>query len=212
MTTLLAFIPDKLIPLSLVDNIETIHVIDHQLQLKSRRILGDVLLSTHDHRILSCHHGMIIHELNIKSLMTSIQSYLTIENEQLFLFSNKDHHSSIEIFHYDEQRHLNSYVHSHQTAACILLDDFIQIGWKQILFLKNPLNFHSFILTDFSQIHIFQQDFNDENEYHLTDDKHLSMDIDDIDIQQSRCLVQNILRKKIIVGNSRKTIIRVILV
>ena len=107
---------------------------------------------------------MIIHELVMHSLLTSIQSYLTIENEQLFLFSNSDL-QSIEIFHYDEHRHLIPYTNSHYNAKCILLDDFTHIGWKQILFFKDPSNFQSFILTDFSQIHVFHQDFDED--YHV---------------------------------------------
>ena len=144
----------------MVDNIQTIHVIHHQLQLKPRRIIGDVIISTFDHRILTCHHGMISHQLILNSSIISIQSYLTIENEQLYLFS-KDDQSSIEIFQTDDRGHLIPYTNSHQTADCVLLDDFTQIGWKQILFLKNSSNFNAFILTDFSQIHVFQQESDD---------------------------------------------------
>lgn len=148
----------------MIDNIQTLHIVHHQLQLKPRRILGDVIISTFDHRILTCHHGMISHQLNLNSSIISIQSYLTIENEQLYLFGKEDR-SSMEIFQCDDRGHLVPYGNSHQTAECVLMDDFTQIGWKQILFLRDRTNFNAFILTDFSQIHVFQQEFDDH--YHV---------------------------------------------
>jgi hypothetical protein len=92
-------------------------------------------------------------------LIISIQSYHTIENEQLFLFINKDI-PSIEIFQYNENFTLTPYTNTIETVDWILIDDFTQIGWKQILFFKIPFNFNSFILTDFSQIHSFQHESN----------------------------------------------------
>jgi hypothetical protein len=92
----------------------------------------------------------------MNNLIISIQSYYTIENEQLYLFLKKDL-QSIEIFQYDENFHLIPFTNTTETADLILIDDFTHIGWKQILFLKNNSNLNSFILTDFSQIHLFQQ-------------------------------------------------------
>jgi hypothetical protein len=68
---------------------------------------------------------------------------------------NKDI-QTIEIYQTDENLSLISYTNTNEIANFVLIDDFIQIGWKQILFLKNPLDFNSFLLTDFSQIQIFQ--------------------------------------------------------
>jgi hypothetical protein len=92
----------------------------------------------------------------MNNLISSIQCYHTIENEELFLFIKSDL-QSVEIFQSDENLTLIPFTNTNETADLILIDDFTQSGWKQILFLKNPLNFNSFILTDFSQIHIFQQ-------------------------------------------------------
>jgi hypothetical protein len=89
--------------------------------------------------------------------INSILSYHTIENEQLFLFIKKDI-QSVEIFQYDQHLTLIPFTNTNETADYILIDDFTQIGWKQILFLKNNFNLNSFMLTDFSQIHIFQQE------------------------------------------------------
>ncbi|CAF5227291.1 unnamed protein product, partial [Rotaria magnacalcarata] len=67
---------------------------------------------------------------------------------------------TVEIFQYDENFQLNPYTNSNEKADHILIDDFSQVGWKQILFLKNDFNLNSFMLTDFSQIHIFQNEPN----------------------------------------------------
>ena len=145
----------------MIDNIEKIYIINHKLQLKSRLIIGDVIISSRDHRIFISHHGTISQELSMNNLIISIQSYQTIENEELFLFLRKDS-SSIEIFQYDQNRILIPYTNTNEIADWILIDDFTQIGWKQILFLKNSFDLNSFILTDFSQIHVFQQGSDDE--------------------------------------------------
>lgn len=193
------------------------YIIKHKLQLKTRSIVGDLILISKDHRILSCHNGTIVQEIQRDTSISSILSYQTIENEQLFLFQNQDL-QSIEIYQYDKDLNLTSFNPPHETADCLLMDDFTQIGWKQILFLKN--NFNDFILTDFSQVHIFQQ----ESDYHYhvckiilinqkrmnmfssifqIDEKHISMDTDDSDMQHSVAIAQDILRKKIIVRRNR---------
>ncbi|CAF0792750.1 unnamed protein product [Rotaria sordida] len=191
---LVSFNTNKFIPISLVDNIQDIYVINHKIQLKTRLILGDIIISSKDNRIFSSHNGIICHELSMNNLINSILSYYTIENEQLFLFIKKDI-QSIEIFQYDENFLLIPYTNTNEIANYILIDDFNQIGWKQILFLKNNFNLNSFMLTDFSQIHVFQQESNYE---YNTEEKFLSIDMDDADIQSSLALVQDILRKKII--------------
>ena len=114
-----------------------------------------MILSTQDHRIFTCHHGSISHELSLDHLIVSIHSYLTIENERLFLFVKEDH-PTIAIFQCHEDLTLTAYTNTPETADRILIDDFTQIGWKQILFLKTPCDFDAFLLTDFSQIHSFQ--------------------------------------------------------
>jgi hypothetical protein len=93
----------------------------------------------------------------MNNLIISIQSYHTIENEQLFLFIKKDI-QSIEIFQFNENFTLLPFTNTNEMADRILIDDFTQIGWKQILFLKNSFHFNSFLLTDFSQIHSFQHE------------------------------------------------------
>ncbi|CAF4596100.1 unnamed protein product, partial [Rotaria sp. Silwood2] len=128
------------------------------------------------------------------NIITSILTYYTIENEQLLLFMKKDI-QSVEIFQYGENFLLTPYINTNETANYILIDDFNHIGWKQILFLKNDFNLNSFMLTDFSQIHIFQQESNYE---YNTEEKLLSIEMDDADIQTSFALAQDILRKKII--------------
>ncbi|CAF1558443.1 unnamed protein product [Adineta steineri] len=194
-TPLVSFNTNKFIPISLTDNIQDLYIINHKLQLKTRIILGDLILLSKDHRILTCHNGTITHELSMNSSMNSILYYHTIENEQLFLVKKQDN-NSIELFQYDDENFtLTSFLNTHETADYILMDDFTQIGWKQILFLKNNLDFNTFMLTDFSQIHIFQQE--SDCEYN-TEMKHLSMETDDIDIHNSLILAQDILRKKII--------------
>ena len=129
--------------------------------MKTRLILGDLIISSKDHRILTCHHGTILYELLMNQLVTSILSYYTIEDEQLFLFIKEDT-QSIDLFSYDQNHLLNPFLNTNETANYILIDDFSQIGWKQILFLKNDFNPTSFFLTDFSQIHIFQQELDYE--------------------------------------------------
>ncbi|UJR25167.1 hypothetical protein I4U23_006523 [Adineta vaga] len=193
-TPLLSFQTDKFIPISHIDNIEHLYVIKHKLQLKTCSILGDLILCSKDYRILSCHNGIIIHEISMNNPFHSIFSYQTIENEQLFLFMNKDL-QSIDIYQYNEDFTLNSFTNAHETGDHLLFDDFSQIGWKQILFLKNNFNFNDFILTDFSQIHVYQQE--SEYDYNI-EEKHLSMDTDDVDVHHSLAIVQDILRKKII--------------
>ncbi|CAF2514154.1 unnamed protein product [Rotaria sp. Silwood2] len=148
--SLVSFNTNKFIPISLVDNIQDIHIINHKIQLKTRLILGDLIIS------------------NIQS---------------------------VEIFQYGENFLLTPYINTNETANYILIDDFNHIGWKQILFLKNDFNLNSFMLTDFSQIHIFQQESNYE---YNTEEKLLSIEMDDADIQTSFALAQDILRKKII--------------
>jgi hypothetical protein len=92
----------------------------------------------------------------MNNLINSIQYYSTIENEELFIFIKNDL-QSIEIYQYDENLRLIPFINTTETADLILIDDFTQIGWKQILFLKTNFNLNSFILTDFSQIHLFHQ-------------------------------------------------------
>lgn len=161
-SSLISFQTNQFVPHSFVDNIQTIHVINHKLQLKTRSIVGDVIISSKDHRIFSCHNGTISCEISLNHLIHSIQTYLTIDNEQIFLFENNDS-QSIEIFQYTDKFNLIPFTNSHETGQLILIDDFAQIGWKQILFLKT--NIHSFMLTDFSQIHVDQNGFNDD--YHV---------------------------------------------
>ena len=91
-------------------------------------------------------------------------SYRTIENEQLFLFRNQDI-QSIEIYQYDKDLNFISFSPPNETADHLLVDDFTQIGWKQVLFLKNNHDFNDFILTDFSQVHVFQQE--SDYDYHV---------------------------------------------
>jgi len=93
----------------------------------------------------------------MNNLINSIQYYSTIENEELFIFIKNDL-QSIEIYQYDENLKLIPFTNTAETADLILIDDFTQIGWKQILFLKTNFNLNSFILTDFSQIHLFHQE------------------------------------------------------
>ncbi|CAF1545305.1 unnamed protein product, partial [Adineta steineri] len=119
----------------------------NKLQLKTRIILGDLILLSKDHRIFTCHNGTITHELSMNSSMNSILYYHTIENEQLFLVKKQDN-NSVELFQYDNENFtLTSFLNTHETADYILMDDFTQIGWKQILFLKNNLDFNTFMLT-----------------------------------------------------------------
>ena len=143
--------------MSLIDNVEDIHVIDHQIQLRTRSVVGDMIVSSRDHRILTCHNGAITHELSTQHLITSILSYRTIENDQLFLCISKDLQCA-DVFQYDSTLTLTPFINSQETADCILIDDFTRVGWKQILFLKNHLKQNSFTLTDFSQINVFQQE------------------------------------------------------
>ncbi|CAF2724379.1 unnamed protein product [Rotaria sp. Silwood2] len=192
--SLVSFNTNKFIPISLVDNIQDIHIINHKIQLKTRLILGDLIISSKDHRIFTCHNGTICQELPMNNIITSILTYYTIENEQLLLFMKKDI-QSVEIFQYGENFLLTPYINTNETANYILIDDFNHIGWKQILLLKNDFNLNSFMLTDFSQIHIFQQESNYE---YNTEEKLLSIEMDDADIQTSLALAQDILRKKII--------------
>jgi len=103
----------------------------------------------------------------MNNLISSIEYYSTIENEELFIFINKDL-QSIEIYQYDENLSLIPFTNTTETADLILIDDFTQIGWKQILFLKTNFNLNSFILTDFSQIHLFHQ----ESDYQYNVSKH----------------------------------------
>jgi len=126
-----------------------------------------VIISSRDHRILTCHNGRITHEVKMNNLISSIEYYSTIENEELFIFINKDL-QSIEIYQYDENLSLIPFTNTTETADLILIDDFTQIGWKQILFLKTNFNLNSFILTDFSQIHLFHQ----ESDYQYNVSKH----------------------------------------
>lgn len=105
-----------------------------------------------------------MHELSMNTLVISIESYNTIENEEIYLFKKRDN-QSIDIYQYDDKHTLIPFINSSEIADLILIDDFIQIGWKQILFLKNNSNFNSFLLTDFSQIHHFQEEFDDQ--YHV---------------------------------------------
>ncbi|CAF3337489.1 unnamed protein product [Rotaria sp. Silwood1] len=191
---LVTFSTNKFIPISLADNIQDIYVINHKLQLKTRLILGDLIISGRDHRIFTCRNGTICHELSMNNLVTSILLYDTIENERLFLFMKKDI-QSVGIFKYDEKLLLTPYTNTNETANYILIDDFNQIGWKQILFLKSDFNLNSFMLTDFSQIHSFQQGSNYD---YNAEEKLLSTEMDDADIQTSLALAQDILRKKII--------------
>ncbi|CAF5181647.1 unnamed protein product, partial [Rotaria magnacalcarata] len=191
---LVSFSINKFIPMSLVDNIQDINILNHKIQLKTRLILGDVIISSRDHRIFSCHNGTIYQEVSMNNLITSISTYYTIENEQLFLFIKEDI-QTVEIFQYDENFQLNPYTNSNEKADHILIDDFSQVGWKQILFLKNDFNLNSFMLTDFSQIHIFQ---NEPNYGYNTEEKLLSNEVDDADVQSSLALAQHILRKKIV--------------
>lgn len=121
--------------------------------------MGDVIISSKDNRILSCHNGKIYHEISMNDLVHCILSYHTIENELLFLFMKKDI-QTVEIFQYGENFHLTPYTNSSETADHILLDDFNQTGWKQILFLKKDIDLDCFMLTDFSQVHILQQESN----------------------------------------------------
>ncbi|CAF3453563.1 unnamed protein product [Rotaria socialis] len=191
---LVSFSINKFIPISLVDNIQDINILNHKIQLKTRLILGDVIISSRDHRIFSCHNGTIYHEISMNNLITSISTYYTIENEQLFLFIKADI-QTVEIFQYDENFQLIPYTNTNETADHILIDDFSQVGWKQILFLKNDFDLNSFMLTDFSQIHIFQ---NESNYGYNTEEKLLSTEMDDADVQSSLALAQHILRKKIV--------------
>ena len=156
--TLIPFDTNQLIPLTLTDKIEDLYVINHQIQLKTQCIVGNVIISTTDHRIFVAHHGRIAHELTMDHLITKIHFYHTIEDEQLFLFFNEDL-KSVEIFHYEHETSLTSYLNTHHTADQILFDDFTQIGWKQILFIKNHFDLDAFVLTDFCQIHVFQHHY-----------------------------------------------------
>jgi len=98
----------------------------------------------------------------LKYIIHSIETYFTIDNEQIILCENKDT-QSIELFQYADKSTLIPYRNAHETAEFILIDDFTQSGWKQILFLKD--NIQSFLLTDFCQIHVGQYGFDDE--YHV---------------------------------------------
>ncbi|CAF1241882.1 unnamed protein product [Adineta ricciae] len=193
-TPLVSFHTDKFIPISHLDNIIDLYIIKHTLQLKSRSIVGDLILFSKDHRILSCHNGNIVQEIQRDTSISSMLSYQTIENEQLFFFRNQDL-QSIEIHQYDKNLNFIPFNPPHETADYLLIDDFTQIGWKQVLFLKNSHDFNDFILTDFSQVHVFQQE--SDYDYHI-DEKYRSMDTDDSDMQHSLAIAQDILRKKII--------------
>ncbi|CAF1167076.1 unnamed protein product [Adineta ricciae] len=178
-TPLVPFHTDKFIPISHVDNIIDLYIIKHNLQLKTRSIVGDLILISKDYRILSCHKGNIVQEIQRDTPISSMLSYQTIENEQLFLFRNQDLRS-IEIYQYDKDLNFISFSPPHETADYLLIDDFTQIGWKQISLKftfsnKNPT-------TTIMSI----------------DEKYLSMDIDDSDMQHSLAIAQDILRKKII--------------
>ncbi|CAF4736611.1 unnamed protein product [Rotaria socialis] len=153
---LVSFSINKFIPISLVDNIQDINILNHKIQLKTRLILGDVIISSRDHRIFSCHNGTIYHEISMNNLITSISTYYTIENEQLFLFIKADI-QTVEIFQYDENFQLIPYTNTNETADHILIDDFSQ-----------------------------------------TEEKLLSTEMDDADVQSSLALAQHILRKKIV--------------
>lgn len=157
-TSPISFNTNKFIPLSLIDNIQTINVINHKFQLKSRLIIGDVIISSHDHRIFICHQGRINQELSMNNLIISIQLYNTIENENIYLFKKEDN-QIIDIYQYDDKHMLIPFIHTNEIGDLIFIDDFIQIGWKQILFLKNDFDFNSFLLTDFSQIHHFNDQY-----------------------------------------------------
>lgn len=151
-------------------------------------------------------------------LIKTIQFYQTIDDEKLFIFLNFDL-QSVEIFQYEENFSLLPYAnHQNESANEILIDDFTHNGWKQILFLKDNFNINSFFLTDFSQIHIFQQDF--ENSFHVSkkkkrkffneffcfqqDEKLFSTGTnDENDLQTNLGVAREILRKKLIVKRKK---------
>ncbi|CAF1241902.1 unnamed protein product [Adineta ricciae] len=178
-TPLVSFHTDKFIPISHLDNIIDLYIIKHTLQLKSRSIVGDLILFSKDHRILSCHNGNIVQEIQRDTSISSMLSYQTIENEQLFFFRNQDL-QSIEIHQYDKNLNFIPFNPPHETADYLLIDDFTQIGWKQI----SPKSTFS--------------NKNPTTTIMSIDEKYRSMDTDDSDMQHSLAIAQDILRKKII--------------
>ena len=157
---LISFDTNQFMPLIQVDEIQEIHLINHKIQLKSRSIRGDLIISMNDDRILSCRNGRIVHEISTNDLMKTIYPFRTIDDEEFFLFHNENV-ELVEIFRFDSDGILSRHEQNQEMASTIFLDDFLQIGWKQILFVKNSSNLNEFSLTDFGQIHVFRQSIDD---------------------------------------------------
>lgn len=163
--TLVPFDTQHFIPLTLTDKIQDIYILRHRIQLRTQSILGDVIVATIDHRIFVAHDGTISHELLMDHPISKIYFYQNVDDEQLFLFFNEELRS-VQLFQFEQNFTLTPHMNAHETADTILIDDFTQSGWKQILFLKNPFDLDAFLLTDFSQIHAFQQ--GSEHDFHVS--------------------------------------------
>ncbi|CAF0970877.1 unnamed protein product, partial [Didymodactylos carnosus] len=137
-------------------NFQTLSILKHQLQLCTKSIVGDILISTIDCHLLFCKNGIIIYDLHLDTIAHSIYQYDSIRNGLLFIMMEHNHPYTVQIIQFQnsyEQTSLEYVSSTNIQAKYILIDDFIQLNYSQLLFLEDK-SLNSFLIKDYYRTNI----------------------------------------------------------